>query len=352
MGRKLQETLIQQARSLVLQQGLKGGALAQALGVDERTAREYAKHVRAEAERTSANGSGHDPTPPAAPAPVMVPLEHIHLGSETQARESIDQGVINEYVERMTEGDTFPPVTLFFDGTTYWIGDGYHRGYAASKVGFTTIRAEVRPVGPREARLYAAGANTTHGLRRTNADKRNAVMILLQDEEWRRWSDSRIARHCGVSPTTVGTLRASLSKLESDDGQRSHLTKHGTEATMNTSRIGSRAETIVPANGEPRDDRQAPLAPVMEPAADDDADGWDEQDDYTIYCNAWEMVSQAHAFWARNVHSGDGDRDRQFPMEVVKRTGDHIVLHIEELQETAKSLQDFAAALQQAFDQP
>jgi hypothetical protein len=73
MPRKLKETLIYQARSLILEQGLKGRALAQALGVDDRTAREYAKHVREEAEHASPNG--HDRTP-LAHEPVMVPLEH------------------------------------------------------------------------------------------------------------------------------------------------------------------------------------------------------------------------------------------------------------------------------------
>ncbi len=73
MPRKLREPLIQQARPLVLQQELKGAALAQALGVDERTAREYAKHVREKAEHASANGSGRDSTPP-APTPQTVTL--------------------------------------------------------------------------------------------------------------------------------------------------------------------------------------------------------------------------------------------------------------------------------------
>lgn len=68
MSRKLKEPLIEQARSLVLQQGLGGVALAEALGVDERTAREYAKRVREEAEGASSNGHGHEPTLDANPA--------------------------------------------------------------------------------------------------------------------------------------------------------------------------------------------------------------------------------------------------------------------------------------------
>jgi len=120
--------------------------------------------------------------------------------------------------------------------------------------------------------------------------------------------------------------------------------------TMDTTRVGAYEATTVPVNGGPADDRQTPLVPVQDPEADGDADGW-EGDDYTIYCDAWVTLSQAHAFWARNVHSGDGARDRQFAVEVVKRAGEKTVIHIEALQETAQSLQEFAAALQQAFEQ-
>jgi hypothetical protein len=54
------------------------------------------------------------------------------------------------------------------------------------------------------------GANATHGLRRTNADKRRAALTLLQDEEWQRWSNREIARQCGVTHTFVAKLRREL----------------------------------------------------------------------------------------------------------------------------------------------
>jgi hypothetical protein len=66
MPRKLQEKIMSQARPLVLQQRLKGAALAQALGVDERTAREYAKHVQIEA--SARHGHEPDPSPDTAVA--------------------------------------------------------------------------------------------------------------------------------------------------------------------------------------------------------------------------------------------------------------------------------------------
>lgn len=63
--------------------------------------------------------------------------------------------------------------------------------------------------------------------------------MLLEDPEWATWSDTQIAKACAVSPTTVGTVRSSLSKLDSEEpAKRTYTTKHGTTATMRTDRIG------------------------------------------------------------------------------------------------------------------
>jgi hypothetical protein len=57
---------------------------------------------------------------------------------------------------------------------------------------------------------YAIRANARNGLRLTAKDRRRAVEELLGDEEWRKWSDRQIARHCGVDHKTVGVSRARL----------------------------------------------------------------------------------------------------------------------------------------------
>ena len=56
------------------------------------------------------------------------------------------------------------------------------------------VSAEVRTGTLRDAMLYAAGANATHGIRRKNADKRNSIQILINDNEWSQWGDREIAR--------------------------------------------------------------------------------------------------------------------------------------------------------------
>jgi hypothetical protein len=166
-------------------------------------------------------------------------LTEIQRHRDTQPRAAIDQDVVNEYAEVIA---TLPPVTVYYDGKKYWLADGYHRYYAHCKLGALEIAADIYHGSRRDAVLHSIGANATHGLRRTNADKRRAVEGLLADEEWATWSDNDIAKHCVVSPTFVGDIRRSLSTVDSGKPvERKYRTKHGTQATMRTDNIGRKA---------------------------------------------------------------------------------------------------------------
>jgi len=134
----------------------------------------------------------------------------------TQSRASLSKPTVTEYAEAMAAGATFPPVVVFHDTATdsYWVGDGYHRVHAAIQTGRKRITCEVHEGTQRDALLYSVGANATHGLRRTNADKRNAVELLLADSEWSKASDRWIAEKCGVDHKTVGKRREELSTGE------------------------------------------------------------------------------------------------------------------------------------------
>ena len=139
-----------------------------------------------------------------------ISLDRIQIDGGTQPREYLNELVISDYTEAMADGADFPPLVVFFDGSQYWLADGFHRFFAAKKRGLTSLAAEVREGARRDALLFAAGANATHGLRRTNADKRRAVMTLLKDDEWQRWHNREIARRCGVTHPFVSKLRQEL----------------------------------------------------------------------------------------------------------------------------------------------
>jgi hypothetical protein len=126
---------------------------------------------------------------------------------------------------------------VFYDGKTYWLADGFHRVAAAKKLGCLTIASVIHSGTRRDAVLFSVSANATHGLRRTNADKRRAVETLLNDEEWGKWSNCQIAKRCGVSDFMVRQMRESIfEKIE--DSQNRTVSRNGTTYTQNTAKIG------------------------------------------------------------------------------------------------------------------
>jgi hypothetical protein len=139
-----------------------------------------------------------------------VPLASIKDGG-AQMRVGMNSETVADYASDMLSGAAFPPVILFYDGTDYWLADGFHRVEAAKKIDRAEIEAEIRNGSARDAILHGIGANATHGLRRTQADKRRAVQRLLTDPEWAAWSDRKIAELARVNHKTVGKIRRELS---------------------------------------------------------------------------------------------------------------------------------------------
>src|SRR6266516_1000499 len=92
-------------------------------------------------------------------------IDLITLDPNIQPRAMIDDGVTGDYGELMQGGAEFPPVVVYAEGGDYWLADGFHRVYGALAAGLTSITAEVRQGGRRDAILYAAGCNAGHGLR-------------------------------------------------------------------------------------------------------------------------------------------------------------------------------------------
>jgi hypothetical protein len=150
-------------------------------------------------------------------ANVMVPLDRIATDEKGQTRVNVRPAVVRVYAAAMAEqigegGMRFPPVILFTDGGDFhWLGDGFHRVFAARKAGLSGIAAEVRVGTQRDAVLFGIGANSAHGLPRSNADKRHAVALILADPEWSQWSDREIGRRCQVDGKVVSRMRRSAS---------------------------------------------------------------------------------------------------------------------------------------------
>jgi hypothetical protein len=146
----------------------------------------------------------------------------------------IDPAVVTDYVSAMEGGTVFPPIVVFHsdDNDDCWLADGFHRVEAARRLGRQTITAEVRLGTHRDAILHAVGANASHGLRRTDADKRRSIETLLRDPAWAKWSDREIGKACAVDHKTVGKVRRALTGDVSTDRTVTYRDRHGNVSEM------------------------------------------------------------------------------------------------------------------------
>jgi len=178
-----------------------------------------------------------------------IQLDQVETGDATQMRVAgTDPAVVVDYADAMEAGAHFPPILVFHDGETYWPADGFHRIEAAKRIDRPTISADIRQGGKRDAILIAASANADHGLRRSQADKRQSIETLLRDPEWARWSDREIGKACKVDHKTVGKVRRELTGEIPGDRAVIYRDRHGNQSRMRvsaTSAPGSMLEKVL-----------------------------------------------------------------------------------------------------------
>lgn len=174
-------------------------------------------------------------------------ISAIRIDGGTQAREALDQSVVIRYAEKMQEGDVFPPLVVFNDGSNYWLADGFHRYFAIKSNGGLEAECEVKEGTVSDAELYSYSANgNKRGLGWNTADIRKILNRMLQHDEWKHWSDTKIAKHVDVSSMTVGRARRALEdagKVELKK-TRKFVNKHGQESEMKTDKIGSKTDSL------------------------------------------------------------------------------------------------------------
>jgi ParB-like chromosome segregation protein Spo0J len=135
-----------------------------------------------------------------SPAPVMVPVADLAAGSLFR-----DGGVCPEHVERLVGlGGAWPPIVVMRTGGL--IVDGAHRAAAARRLGLARLEAVLFDGSVEEAFVEFLRRNVAHGLLLTLPERKQAALRLLRVH--RAWSDRRVAELCGISPKTVGRLRA------------------------------------------------------------------------------------------------------------------------------------------------
>lgn len=171
--------------------------------------------------------------------PVLAKIDTIKLDPRLQARTDTDKGVIAEYAAILAGGGSLPALTCYQLPDGVFVVDGWHRLAAHKIAGSKKVAIEVQNGTFEDALRAALQANTKHGKRLTNADKRRAIQLAIG--QWPSYTDRRIAELTGTTHPTVATVRAALERGEVD---------------------------------EPEVENSSTVAPVVELPADADQPGW------------------------------------------------------------------------------
>lgn len=210
-----------------------------------------------------------------------IALVKIRTDGGTQMRLAIDNETMLDYRDKWKSGVEFNPVDVFYDGATYWLADGFHRFYGAREAKRKDIPATIHNGSVRDAILFACGANNANGLRRTNADKRNSVEVLLADDQWSQWSDRAIAERCGVSHQHVCDIRKQLSTVDSCDEPAEPARRMGRDGKRRSAKKKTNKPAKQQSNGKP-EKKKEPEPP--EPTPFDHLKHWWQQANETQRC--------------------------------------------------------------------
>jgi len=162
-------------------------------------------------------------------------LLNIRIDGKTQSRKELNQERVTEYSEMIKEGVEFPPITVFYDGSDYWLSSGFHRYFASKQAGKVSMDCDVKEGTLTDALWFSLGSNN-HGLDKTAEDKRYMMQIIIDNPVWSKLSNNKIAAHIGVSNMTVGRIR---KELDIKPAEVTYTDKNGREATISTEKIGT-----------------------------------------------------------------------------------------------------------------
>lgn len=139
-------------------------------------------------------------------------LSDIKRDPRLQMREALDQDHIEQLAEVVRGGaDLNGEATVFYDGTDYWLADGYHSWEAYDSAGRVAMPCHIIPGAFRDAQRFALSANSKHGKKRQYGDIKRAVSTALIDPEWGRLSFGAVADLCGTNTKHVSRIAVELS---------------------------------------------------------------------------------------------------------------------------------------------
>ena len=233
-------------------------------------------------------------------------IKIIRIDGGTQSRVEIDSAIVAEYADAIRANAVFPPMVVFHDGADYWLADGFHRWHAYNAAGKVSAEVDVRTGTVRMAILFSLGANGSHGLRRTNADKRKVVESTLYDPEWSAWSDRKIADVCDVSAPFVGDMRRSICNPITDRPTVRTVERAGKTYQQDTKNVGK----TKPPQDKPADQKPASTVVAERTTVD-------PEDEYTELDAAHDQIEELQAMLAVASMGNAPEEDKTQATELI-----------------------------------
>lgn len=140
---------------------------------------------------------------------VLLPFADLLIDPGLRTR-PVERDHVEGLADAIRGGAVLPRVKVrYLDGRGHFVTGGFQTLEAYGRAGHAAVPCSVKPGSWEEALVEAASQNHEWdgvGLRRTNAVKRRAVVMLLGTVP--HWSDRKIAAAAGVSNEMVGAVRA------------------------------------------------------------------------------------------------------------------------------------------------
>ena len=167
----------------------------------------------------------------------LVKIEDIQRLAEIQIRTKVSRQTVDQYVESMESGVKFDPADAFTDmievegvkTQRIVLADGWHRVLAFEERGIAKIEVNLHEAESGDAIVeaieFSCERNGKHGLPLSRADKRNAVVTILQNATLKRRGDRPIAKLVGVSPQLVKDVRYELANVDNTSDVSAHKRK-------------------------------------------------------------------------------------------------------------------------------
>jgi hypothetical protein len=183
---------------------------------------------------------------PKQPKTVYLKITDLVIDPQLQMRaQGLNEEHVNDLVEAIKQGKELPKVQVRrIKDRGDFVTDGFHTIEAHGVAGNTKVAVDVKNGTWEDAVLDAALANQEHlGLKRSNKDKRRAVVMLLSVRP--NWSGAKIAQELGVSDTLVNDVR----KEQSNDDE---LTDSVSSSSSEEKIIGVNGKHYGPKHQAPR----------------------------------------------------------------------------------------------------